>query len=54
MAREGKAGSVEDIRRRLNAERYENVYGQLSGPSVQRQLKELLSDARKRRPNDRA
>lgn len=45
IAREGGARSIEDIRRKLKAERYESVENHLAGPSIQRQLKKMLAEA---------
>ena len=38
LAREGRCRSVDDIRRKLKAEQFENVDGHLSGGTIKRQL----------------
>lgn len=42
LARSGECRSVEDVRRRLKAERFENVDGHISGPTIKRQLMEAM------------
>lgn len=38
LARDGKCRSVEDIRRKLKAERFDQVESHLSGGTIKRQL----------------
>lgn len=45
LARSGSCRSVEDIRRRLTAERYESVQAHLSGASIKRDLIALCKAA---------
>ena len=45
IARAGRARSIEDVRRTLKAESFENVESHLAGPSIKRQLKQLLAEA---------
>jgi hypothetical protein len=45
LARSGTCRSVEDIRRRLTAERYESVQAHLSGSSIKRDLIALCKAA---------
>jgi hypothetical protein len=46
LARSGDYSNVHDIRRRLKAERFDQVEGHLSGPSINRQLRALCVAAR--------
>lgn len=46
LAREGNCHSLEDVRRKLSAEQYVNIDSYLSGPTLRKQLKDLL-DARR-------
>lgn len=43
LARAGACHTLSDIRTRLSAEGYENVYGHTQGASIQRQLKAALA-----------
>ncbi len=45
LARSGTCRSVEDIRRKLSAERYESVQAHLSGASIKRDLIALCKAA---------
>lgn len=45
LARSGSCRSVDDIRRRLTAERYESVQAHLSGASIKRDLIALCKAA---------
>lgn len=45
LARSGTCRSVEDIRRRLSAERYDSVQAHLSGSSIKRDLLALCKAA---------
>jgi hypothetical protein len=47
LARSGSCASVQDIRRRLKSEGYDQVEAHLSGPSLGKQLRRLCEDARK-------
>ena len=47
LARGGQCRSVDDIRRKLNAERFEGVEANLSSPSMKNQLKALVLVASK-------
>ena len=46
LARSGSCASVNDIRRQLKAERYDQVEAHLSGSSISRQLRALCAEAR--------
>lgn len=45
LARSGSCASVNDIRQRLRAERFDQVDAHLAGPSLGRQLRELCVQA---------
>jgi hypothetical protein len=45
LARSGTCASVNDIRIRLKAERYDNVDAHLAGHSIARQLRMLCAEA---------
>jgi hypothetical protein len=47
LARSGNCSSVNDIRQRLRAERFDQVDAYLSGPSLSRQLRDLCQKARR-------
>ncbi len=47
LARSGSCASVNDIRQRLRAERFDQVDAHLAGPSLGRQLRELCVEARR-------
>lgn len=46
LARSGEYATVADIRRRLRAERFEQVDAHLAAPSLARQLRALCESAR--------
>jgi hypothetical protein len=46
LARSGRFASLDDIRRTLKREGYDQVESHLAGPSIGRQLKELCREAR--------
>ena len=46
LARSGSCASVNDIRQRLRAERFDQVDAYLAGPSLSRQLRDLCQQAR--------
>lgn len=46
LARSGGCASVDDIRRQLKLERFEQVDAHLAGPSLMRQLRLLCETAR--------
>jgi hypothetical protein len=46
LARSGSCRSVEDVRKRLVAEKYELVDAHLSGPLIRRQLRKACRAAR--------
>lgn len=48
LAREGRCHSIDDIRRTLSREHYDNVQAHLAGPMVARQMRALIDDARAR------
>lgn len=50
LARSGDCSTVDEIRHRLKAERYEQVDAHLSGPSLSRQLRSLCVAARANQP----
>ena len=50
LARSGTCASVNDIRVRLKAERYDNVDAHLSGAAITRQLRTLCTEAAPSRP----
>jgi hypothetical protein len=45
LARSGSCRSIEDIRRKLSAERYDSVQAHLSGASIKRDLIALCKEA---------
>jgi hypothetical protein len=45
LARDGELASVDDIRKQLKAERYDNVDAHLGSPSLNRQLLDLIHTA---------
>jgi len=47
LARSGSCASVNDIRLRLKAERFDQVDAHLAGPAIARQLRELCLEARR-------
>jgi hypothetical protein len=47
LARSGNCASVNDIRQRLRAERFDQVDAHLAGPSLSRQLRTLCDEARR-------
>lgn len=47
LARSGDCVSVNDIRQRLRAERFDQVDAHLAGPSLSRQLRNLCEEARR-------
>jgi hypothetical protein len=49
LARSGEHSSVNEIRQRLKAERYDQVEGHLAGHSIGRQLRQLCDTARRDR-----
>lgn len=49
LAESGECGSVGDIKRRLNAEGYSDVQGQLYGSTITSGLKKLCDKARAER-----
>lgn len=44
LAREGPCGSLDDIRRTLEQERYGSVAAHLAGPTIRRQLRLLCRE----------
>ena len=46
LARSGECASVNDIRMRLKAERFDQVDAHLAGPAIARQLRLLCEKAR--------
>ena len=50
LARSGSCASVNDIRQRLRAERFDQVDAHLAGPSVSRQLRALCEQSRRESP----
>ena len=46
LARSGTCASVNDIRLKLRAERFDQVDAHLAGPSLTRQLRALCSEAK--------
>lgn len=46
LARSGTCASVNDIRVKLRAERFDQVDAHLAGPSIARQLRELCLESR--------
>jgi hypothetical protein len=46
LARSGTCSGVDDIRRTLKRERFDQVEGHLAGPAIARQLKELCRSAK--------
>ncbi len=46
LARSGECRSVEEVRKRLVAEKYEMVDAHLSGPLIRRQLRQACRTAR--------
>jgi len=46
LARAGDCATIDDIRKRLKAERYSQVDAHLAGTSVRRQLLDLCREAR--------
>ena len=42
LARSGQCRSIEDIRRKLKSEQYENVDGHINGNMIKRQLIEAM------------
>jgi hypothetical protein len=49
LARSGELSSVNEIRQRLKAERYDQVEGHLAGHSIGRQLRQICDEARRAR-----
>ena len=47
LARSGSCASVQDIRRRLKSEGYDQVEAHLSGPSLGKQLRRHCEEARR-------
>jgi hypothetical protein len=47
LARSGEFASVNEIRQRLKAERFDQIEGHLAGPSINKQLRLLCEAARK-------
>jgi hypothetical protein len=47
LARSGACASVQDIRRKLKSEGYDQVEAHLAGPALGKQLRRLCEDARK-------
>lgn len=45
LAKGGQCHSIEDIRRALSGEQYDNVRGHLAGPALGKQLRELIDAA---------
>ena len=45
LARDGRCRSMDDIRRKLKAERYDAVDGHLAGPTIGKQLKAAIKAA---------
>ena len=50
LARSGSCASVNDIRQKLKAERFDQVEAHLAGPAISRQLRELCAEARETDP----
>jgi glycosyltransferase involved in cell wall biosynthesis len=48
LAREGRCHSIDDIRRALTHENYDNVQAHLAGPAIARQMRLLIDGARAR------
>ena len=46
LARSGSCASVNDIRQKLKAERFDQVDAHLAGPAISRQLRALCLEAR--------
>ena len=46
LARSGSCATVQDIRRKLKSEGYDQVEAHLSGPSLGKQLRRLCEEAR--------
>lgn len=46
LAREGRCHSVEDIRKTLSREKYDNVQAHLAGPAIAKQIRALIDGAR--------
>lgn len=46
LARSGRFSSVEEIERELRREGFHSVQQHLSGPTMKRQLRELISESR--------
>jgi hypothetical protein len=46
LARSGRCAGLDDIRRTLRRERYDQVEGHLAGPSIGKQLRDLCRTAR--------
>ena len=46
LARSGECATVNDIRMRLKAERFDQVDAHLAGPAIARQLRSLCEKAR--------
>ena len=42
LARDGSCRSMDDIRRKLKAERHDGVDGHMAGPSIAKQLKAAM------------
>lgn len=46
LARSGSFHSVEALSKRLNSEGYSDSFGQLSGPSIRKQLRGMMKAAK--------
>jgi hypothetical protein len=51
LAREGRCHSIDDIRRALTRENYNDVQAHLTGPTIARQMRALIDAARARDPH---
>ncbi len=45
LARDGRCQSMDDIRRKLKAEKFDAVDGHLAGPTIAKQLKAAIKGA---------
>lgn len=45
LAREGRCHSLDDIRKTLSRENYDNVQAHLAGPAIAKQMRALIDDA---------
>ena len=52
LARSGSCASVQDIRRRLKSEGFDQVAAHLAGPSLGKQLRRLCEEARQPGPQE--